>query len=242
MSPASSNRATGNRGYKDPRARILSAARAVLAEEGPQGASIKRIGLAAGVSPSLIYYHFRNKEDLLLEVLRDAADRHAGELAPEESVLRTGQVSPADDPGCEEGTPSPRRYRVRYGLFALGLSRPELLPGLASLLAAGRRAANASIADVGETMDEAETKAANLLACSDGLALQKIADPSFDLGGAGRMLARMLESAVREAAGVQRVEKRNAVLRRARAGGDPRMAAQVQRRSTATGQEVDDGR
>jgi AcrR family transcriptional regulator len=69
------------RGARD---RILTAAVRQIAAEGIDGVRIARIAMDAGVSTSLIHYHFATREDLLAEAL-------------EYSYTRAGDVRMADD-------------------------------------------------------------------------------------------------------------------------------------------------
>ncbi|ACL06044.1 transcriptional regulator, TetR family [Desulfatibacillum aliphaticivorans] len=50
--------------------KILEAARVILAEEGYTAATISQIAAKAEVSRGLLHYHFRSKEDLLVQVFR----------------------------------------------------------------------------------------------------------------------------------------------------------------------------
>ena len=52
--------------------RILNAAAHLFGQEGYQGASMKAVAKAAGVSKGLLHYHFRSKEHLLVEAQRTA--------------------------------------------------------------------------------------------------------------------------------------------------------------------------
>jgi len=52
--------------------RILKAAAHLFGEEGYQGATMKAVAHAAGVSKGLLHYHFRSKEHLLIEAQRAA--------------------------------------------------------------------------------------------------------------------------------------------------------------------------
>jgi len=54
------------------RERLLEAARAVLAEEGPDRFTTRRVAERAGVSHGMCHYHFRNKGDLVLALLVQA--------------------------------------------------------------------------------------------------------------------------------------------------------------------------
>ena len=61
------------------RDRILAAAVRQIAAEGIDGVRIARIAMDAGVSTSLIHYHFATREDLLAEAL-DYSYAHAGDV------------------------------------------------------------------------------------------------------------------------------------------------------------------
>lgn len=54
---------------------ILNAAVRVIAESGYHHAQISRIAKAAGVADGTVYLYFKNKEDILISVLRDAIGR-----------------------------------------------------------------------------------------------------------------------------------------------------------------------
>jgi AcrR family transcriptional regulator len=68
------------------RARILDAAVRLIAREGINDVRIARIAMEAGVSPSLLHYHFASRDALLAEALE-----HSYELA---AAARTGGDEP----------------------------------------------------------------------------------------------------------------------------------------------------
>jgi AcrR family transcriptional regulator len=63
---------------RSARERILAAAVRLIAREGIDGVRIARIATAAGVSPSLIHYHFATREALLAQAL-EYSYVHAGD-------------------------------------------------------------------------------------------------------------------------------------------------------------------
>jgi len=77
-------------GYEppEPRAALLDAAIALLAERGTYGASLREIAKRAGVNYGLVHYYFATKHDLLREALsravsqRQAATSSRGEWGP----------------------------------------------------------------------------------------------------------------------------------------------------------------
>jgi AcrR family transcriptional regulator len=71
------------------RERILAAAVRQIAEEGIDGVRIARIAMAAGVSTSLVHYHFDSRDALLAEAL-DYSYTHAGDAR-----ISSGELPPS---------------------------------------------------------------------------------------------------------------------------------------------------
>ena len=72
------------------RTELMATAIDQFARYGYQGTSIDRIAHAAGVTKGALYYHFRDKEELMFEAVKDRV------AAFERTVL--GTVSPESDP------------------------------------------------------------------------------------------------------------------------------------------------
>lgn len=83
---------------EDRRTQILNAAQEVFAEKSFTGASIKDLARAAGVSPGLLYWYFKDKTDLFTSLLSERITTGFGTLK--------GHVSP-DLP--------PHEYLPRFG-------------------------------------------------------------------------------------------------------------------------------
>ena len=67
---------------KDTETRILSAAEKVFGEKGLKGARVMEIAEEAGVTPSLINYHYGGKENLYRTVIEDYYLRMERRLSP----------------------------------------------------------------------------------------------------------------------------------------------------------------
>jgi AcrR family transcriptional regulator len=78
---------------RDARERILAAAVEQIASDGIDGVRIARIAMRAGVSTSLVHYHFETR-DALLEQALDYSYELAGDvrLGPEGDVVKIGSV------------------------------------------------------------------------------------------------------------------------------------------------------
>jgi len=102
-------------GSLDKRARLIEAARRVMAERGVAGCTTKEIARAAGVSEGTIYNQFRDKADLYLSV--------ASEVIPQ--FLRRMPEEP--------GRRAPRAVLVKIASETLG-AMDELIPLLAGIM------------------------------------------------------------------------------------------------------------
>lgn len=79
-------------GYKT-KEKILAVAEQLFAEKGFNGASIDKIAKTAGVNKGLIYYHFKDKKDIIVSIFKNIISEI------EQSVLLTGE---ADESGLED--------------------------------------------------------------------------------------------------------------------------------------------
>jgi len=66
---------------QERQAQITRALMKVMAKRGYDGASIADIAKAARLTPGLVHYHFKNKQEILLAALRDLTTRHDQSLA-----------------------------------------------------------------------------------------------------------------------------------------------------------------
>jgi AcrR family transcriptional regulator len=170
----------------DNRERLIAAGYTILSEKGYEATTVKEVARVAGVSPGLFHYYFASKDELLVAVLQEAGARYGRLMqdlratVPPDRFIEAALAALRDRIRQEPGW-----YRLRYELFALGLRNPTFLPVLGEMLAYPRRAFARAFQEA-TNCDEARAQAlaAVALACVDGLALQQLAQPEADLGGA----------------------------------------------------------
>ncbi len=63
------------------RQRLLARATELFVEKGYEGTSVREIVAAAGVTPPVLYYYFKNKEGIYLEIMREAHGQFEAVLA-----------------------------------------------------------------------------------------------------------------------------------------------------------------
>ena len=56
------------------RAQIVASLKIVMANRGYEGASVQAIAKQAGLAPGLVHYHFKSKQEILLELVRNLGD------------------------------------------------------------------------------------------------------------------------------------------------------------------------
>lgn len=168
------------------RARILDAAVKLIAREGIQDVRIARIAMEAGVSASLLHYHFASRDALLAEALE-----HSYELAGD---IRIG---PEDEPApatarlrvmIDQCLPAPGSLRDDWllwvELWRHAARRPELRPTAARLYARMHAWFAETITegvDSGEfTVDDIPRTIDRLLALIDGYGVRALTeDPAM---------------------------------------------------------------
>jgi AcrR family transcriptional regulator len=172
----------------DTKAAILAAAYSVLSQRGIEQATVKEVARLAGVAPGLVHYYFASKDVLLQEVLQMAGRRYAAlveqmlalpprKLAKE--ILQEPQTRVAKEPEW---------YRFKYELLAIGLHNEAIAPFARMALAKGRECIASMVQRITGTGAGGEELSAVLMSCFDGLALQKIIDPAFDIDRAYKTL------------------------------------------------------
>jgi AcrR family transcriptional regulator len=185
------------------RERIIAAARKILAEKGYDATTLREIAREAQAGPGLVHYYFGGKDQLLVEALQ-AAGQHFHKRM-EQLVLQVLGDQSLDAilaQHYERVGQEPEVYRLRYESFSLGLHNPVIAPAVRERLAQRREEIGSVMAKVLENLEGTEgaqrssldptVLAALLLSLYDGLALQKILDPSFDLDASYQLLAHML--------------------------------------------------
>ena len=166
---------------------------AILAAAYSEQATVKEIARLAGVAPGLVHYYFASKDVLLQEVLQMAGQRYIGvveqmlALPPQtlaKEMLQEPQARLAGEPEW---------YRFKYELLAIGLHNEAVAPAARMMLEKGRECIARMVQRIkGAGAGEADLSAV-LMACFDGLAIQKIIDPAFDIDRAYKTLEAIFQ-------------------------------------------------
>jgi len=90
MQPEAPEPRPRRRDFEENRRRILTAARLVLAERGPEALTVSEVAERAGINRSTAYQHFRTRDALAADVMREVAEELTGKLG--ETGALWGQV------------------------------------------------------------------------------------------------------------------------------------------------------
>jgi AcrR family transcriptional regulator len=178
-------RMTREQSRAQTRDRLLTAARGVFARSGFHGASVEEIASEAGFSTGALYSNFDGKEDLFLALMEREIDEHAREIA--EAVRAQASIAERATGGARRWMTMIEREPELLLLFmefwAYGVRDPNVRPKVAQRFAQMRTVLTQLIADgVRDFQLElalpAEQLAIAIDALADGIARQKLADPS----------------------------------------------------------------
>lgn len=165
---------------------IIDAARKVLAEKGFAGTTVNLVAAEAGVSRGLLHYHFKNKEAILAQVIREnmrasealVADMLADAPSPEAFAARLiGGLRTLlrEDPAF---------FHLFFEAWAVARQSPLVADELAALYGRFRRAIqdglqDAMAADRLRPALPSQGMALLLTAIVDGLGMQLITEPGL---------------------------------------------------------------
>ena len=182
------------------REQILEAAVERIATDGIDDVRIARIAMDAGVSPSLVHYHFESREALLAEALEYSFER-AGDVRTEDAAGEPDSHAQRLAAMIDQCLPYPgaleRDWILWVELWLRAVRRPELRETAARLYERMHRwfseAIQAGIA-AGEFADtDPDALADRLLAMLDGLGIRALVrDPAVPLQRARAEVWRLL--------------------------------------------------
>lgn len=174
----------------EKRAEILRTALEVFAQDGYRGTSVRTVAERCGLSPAGLLHYFESREDMLAQVLV-ARDEEAAEAIGDDAWGGFLRVVHRD-----EAQPGLVALYVTLAAAARDESHPAHGPLVgryerlhARAVAEVRTRQAAGLMDPGLDPDDA---ARLIVAVADGAQLQWLVDPSVDLAGPLRTLARLL--------------------------------------------------
>jgi AcrR family transcriptional regulator len=176
-------------------ARILEAAKVVLARDGFRGLTFETIAKEAGENPALIRYHFGSKAGLLAALVDSVLYQEAVGLVEQLTAVPAGEKRRQRLLDLHEGLPEDAdAYRNFFELIPNVLRDGEMRPHLRGLFDWYRKLDAWALKGAGDDAPPAHIAPMALLtvAIADGIALQKLADPELDVAPAFALWRRLV--------------------------------------------------
>ncbi|HXA29873.1 MAG TPA: TetR/AcrR family transcriptional regulator [Candidatus Angelobacter sp.] len=167
---------------------IVDAAARVMGRQGYGGTTMKDIAAEAGITAGLIHYYFDSKEDLLLAVTATLCEQMRRDA--EQAFAASGDATPFARAwvalqAAKDHLKRPNQQRLFVETITLALSEPRMREQMAQLYEALLDSSTAMVEELAGQVPTpppvpARDLAAVLVAAIDGMALQKLLDPSRD--------------------------------------------------------------
>lgn len=178
----------------DTRTRILEAAFTMLSRQGYEDTSIKDIAGEAGVAQGLVHYHFKSKQQLVLEVLGFVCEKVEHGLEGEAGAMEAFEHTKTM---LRDSRDSNALY---IQLIGVSLHDPVIGPGVRDFIRTSRDGVEEKARQVlaERQLDPAPARgiAAVVWAAILGIMIQNLVDPDFNSDEAVDTLAAMSLSAV----------------------------------------------
>ncbi|KXY36440.1 TetR/AcrR family transcriptional regulator [Bacillus sp. FSL K6-0067] len=157
--------------------KLLEAAKAIIAEHGMEKLTLKAVAESAQVTQGTVYYHFKTKNQLLLEVTESFCK------ASWEQIGKDGQLEKALQSAESRCVKDSMYHHLFFQLVASGLQNDAMKDKIGGLLHYEnqklKEVLNKKIGDTMKTQISTETWSVLCNALIDGLALQALFNPSF---------------------------------------------------------------
>jgi AcrR family transcriptional regulator len=179
--------------------RILAAARRVLARDGFAGLSLEAIAAEAGENKASIRYHFGNKAGLITALV--------DLVVHDENVQLLRDLSKTGDDRIDvlmnmhrRTTANAAGYRLFFDLFPNVIRDATLWPRMAELYRWYRELDAVALAPGADDALRARVEVLTSLtvAVCDGLAMQHLSDPEFDLAPGFELYEHLVREALTE--------------------------------------------
>ncbi|MFC4404070.1 TetR/AcrR family transcriptional regulator [Gracilibacillus xinjiangensis] len=181
---------------QDKRQLLINAAYKVFARNGYKDASIKDIAEFANITPGLVHYYFKSKEELFFAVQEKAQKEYHLQYADKDKD--SASLLDVLEEIKTRATENPDWYRLRYESYAHGIKDEAFQENVSAFLKKGRESIVWPLNEVNSNKTGNRELAGILLACFDGLALQKIVDDEFDMDKAYKILWELISNYIKE--------------------------------------------
>jgi AcrR family transcriptional regulator len=166
------------------REKLLDSAVKVFAERGYRGTSVDLVAADAGVTKGALYWHFKDKEELLVALIDERVDRRIRDLSTiTETAAKDETTAATVSAGLSALIDEQRRLMLlTHEYWSLAVRDPELRSRYVTRQRALRDAVSIALVSRHRTTGvplnyPADRLATAIMALGNGLAMERIADP-----------------------------------------------------------------
>lgn len=177
---------------KETRERIVAGAYRSLINDGYEASSVKNIAEEADVTPGLIHYYFKSKEDLLVAAIRHGCQQWRPEPSDgsTQELLAVFEATKVCTPQCQDFN------CLLLCTTGVGLHNPGIAQAVRDLIQEERAYVESlvreHIVQCGLNVADTEAVAAAVWGSLTGISLQSLMDPDFDVASAIDALAWLI--------------------------------------------------
>jgi AcrR family transcriptional regulator len=212
----------------ETRERLLESATTLFARQGITGTSVEEIADAAGYTRGAFYSNFRDKDELVLELLDRHVERNVEQLTETFEQDRSGAllVQRLTEESADRSDAALHRVVLNLEFWLYAVRNPANRERLAELQRTNLRAVVEIVDGQAAQLDlampfPAEHAAKIVTALADGLAFHALLDPeSYPPDTFAETLANLQRSVTALAREQQRGDRAARPARRSRSGGD----------------------
>ncbi|WP_338754435.1 TetR/AcrR family transcriptional regulator [Bacillus sp. FJAT-52991] len=162
---------------------LIDAAKVCLVEKGIEKFTLKAVAEEAGVTQGTVYYHFRTKEQLLLDVVKDICDRSWNDIAQQQD--HKDMIKHALESAKSRCSNDAFFHQLFFTLTVAGFKNEKIREQLAEILQAENQALSQSLSKVWQHSPidgvSLETWGIFFNALVDGLAIQNLMLENFQV-------------------------------------------------------------
>jgi len=171
---------------------LLTAAKQSLVEKGIEKFTLKAVAEQAGVTQGTIYYHFKSKEQIILEIVQDTCENSWNEiLTIDQQMIQSALLS-----AKSRYENDAFYHKLFFTLIVFGFTNPAIRQQIGHILATENEHLCSFLEKLWDTPPiegvTAETWSILLNALIDGLAIQVMMRDDFDVDAFYQELEKIL--------------------------------------------------
>lgn len=173
---------------------LIKSAKACLVDKGIEKFTLRAVAEAAGVTQGTVYYHFKTKEQLLLDIVQDVCESSWSEISRQNHPYIISQALASAESRCSYDS---FFHKLFFTVAASSLHNEKIRSQLGEVLSAENHALTANLANLWSHSPiegvSLETWGFFFNAMVDGLALQALLQKDFPVEKTYKEMAQLFQ-------------------------------------------------